>query len=198
MISSGNRYLPNSLTVLRIILTFVFMTFVFIPGVVPRALALFVFTIASLSDFYDGRLARKYNIISDFGKLMDPIADKILVLGAFLAFVQLQLVSAWMVIVIILRESFISGLRLIALKKRKVIAAAEAGKQKTVSQMATIFIVLIILLAKEILLRRGLWGVLWTKTTFWSINILMTITLLLTIVSAISFISKNRYLLMTK
>ena len=95
--------LPNQLTILRIILGLVFMFFIFSQGLVFKILALLVFTAAALTDLFDGRIAKARNLITDFGKIMDPIADKILVLAAFLSFIQLQLIPAWTVMVIIFR-----------------------------------------------------------------------------------------------
>jgi len=114
--------LPDKLTVSRIFLTFVFMFFLFSSGVLAKTLALFTFLLASLTDFLDGFIAKGRNIGTDFGKLMDPIADKILVLAAFLAFVEMRLVPAWMVLIIILREITITGLRIRALARGRVIA----------------------------------------------------------------------------
>lgn len=189
------KYLPNELTILRIVLTAIFMVFIFLPGLNARIFAFCLFALASLTDIYDGKIARKYNIVSDFGKLMDPIADKILVLGAFLVFIQMRLIPAWMVIVIILRESFITGFRLIALKKGKVLAAEDAGKHKTVSQMVTIFIILLFLIFKEALSERSIWNERIELYSGLGIMILMGITLALTLVSGMSFIIKNKQLL---
>jgi CDP-diacylglycerol--glycerol-3-phosphate 3-phosphatidyltransferase len=171
------------------------MIFLFLEGLGPRIIAFCLFSLASLTDIYDGRIARKYNLVSSFGKLMDPIADKILVLGAFLAFVQMQLIPAWMVIIIILRESFITGLRLISLRQGKVLAAEEAGKHKTVSQMFTIFIILLFLIFKEIMVNSSLWTRRIEFYSFCGIMVLMTITLVLTVISGLSFTFKNKYLL---
>lgn len=188
------KYLPNELTILRIVLTVIFMVFVFFPGINARIFAFCLFGLASLTDIYDGKIARKYNIVSDFGKLMDPIADKILVLGAFLVFIQMRLIPAWMVIVIILRESFITGFRLIALRKGKVLAAEDAGKHKTVSQMVTIFIILLFLIFKEVLSERSMWGEKIELYSGVSIMVLMSITLLLTLISGLSFVMRNKHL----
>lgn len=189
------KYLPNELTILRIILTFIFMVFIFLPGLGATIFAFCLFSLASLTDFYDGRLARKYNLVSDFGKLLDPIADKILVLGAFLAFVEMRLIPAWMVVIIILRESSITGFRLVALRKGKVLAAEEAGKHKTVSQMVTIFIILIFLIFKEIIIGKSLWNKAIESYASWGIMSLMSITLALTVISGMAFIIRNRHLL---
>jgi len=130
--------LPNKLTVMRIILTFVFMLLLSVQGLGWRIASLLVFSIAALTDLMDGRIAHKYNMVTDFGKLMDPIADKILVLSAFAAFVQMQLVRDWMFMIIISRELLITYFRLFALNKGKVMSAGKMGKGKTVSQMVII------------------------------------------------------------
>lgn len=195
MILWQKKYLPNELTILRIILTFIFIIFIFLPGIKARIFAFILFGLASLTDFYDGRLARKYNLVSDFGKLMDPIADKILVLGAFLAFVQMQLIPAWMVMIIILRESFITGFRLVALRQHKVLAAEEAGKHKTVSQIVTIFVILLFLIFKELMLGGSLWNKSIEVYSSCGILVLMSITLALTVISGMAFVIRNRELL---
>jgi CDP-diacylglycerol--glycerol-3-phosphate 3-phosphatidyltransferase len=174
--------IPNKLTIARIALTFAFMTFLFIRGLPAKAAALIIFSIASFTDWVDGYLARKYGQISDFGKFMDPIADKILVLAAFFAFIELEIVPAWMVVIIVLRESIVTGLRLLALTKNIVLPAQEGGKQKTASQMAAVFIILVSLILKEI-------GILFPPE---AIYILMLITTALTVISGSSFLYRNR------
>ena len=141
--------LPTKLTLLRIFLTFVIMGLLFVPGWVAKAAALAVFLFAGLTDWLDGLLARRWRQTSSLGALLDPIADKVLVLGTFLAFVQLGLIPAWMVLVIALREFLITGVRLFAVSRRFVLSAAKEGKHKTVSQMATIVVILSVLLVQE-------------------------------------------------
>lgn len=185
--------LPNKLTITRIILTFVFMFLLFTDGLAARICAFLVFLTASLTDLCDGYLARKYNMITDFGKFMDPVADKILVLAAFFAFIELKLVPAWMVLLIVLREFIVTGLRVAALTQGKVIAAMEGGKHKTVSQMVAIFIILIFLIFKEIGLNyRGAWPQTVESYALEGIYILMLITTALTLISGGSFLYKNR------
>ena len=141
--------LPTKLTVLRILLTVFVFALLLTPGWVAKLAALGGFAIASLTDWLDGFLARRWRQTSALGTLLDPIADKILVLGTFLAFVQLGLVPAWMVLVIFFRESLITGVRLFAASRNIVLAAAKEGKHKTVSQMVTLFALLIALLIQE-------------------------------------------------
>ena len=138
--------LPNKITVARIILSFIFMVFLFSKGLAAKTMALVTFMAAAFSDYLDGFIAKKYNIVSDFGKIMDPVADKILTLAAFLAFVEMKLVPAWMVVIIILRELIITGIRLMALRDNDVLPAGMGGKQKTISQMLSIFIILIFII----------------------------------------------------
>jgi CDP-diacylglycerol--glycerol-3-phosphate 3-phosphatidyltransferase len=189
--------LPNKLTILRIILTFVFMLFLFCQGVWSKVAALIFFSFASLTDFYDGFLARKHQQITDFGKLMDPIADKILILAAFLAFVQMQLISAWMVVLIMSREIIITGLRLFAVTRGKVLAAETAGKHKTVSQMVAIFTILLFLIFREVMQRFYSWpnhiGI-YFNIGIW---LIMLITVVLTLISGISFLWRQKNLWLT-
>lgn len=187
--------LPNKLTILRIILTFVFMLLIFSSGIIYKILALIVFILAALTDWFDGKIAKSRNLITDFGKIMDPIADKVLVLAAFLSFIQLQLVSAWMVMVIIVRELVVTSLRIFALSKGKVIAASKSGKHKTVSQMLAIFIILVSIIFKEAMQNLVFWHPLFERAIS-SINyVAMLTTTALTIISGTSFIWRNRKLI---
>jgi len=185
--------LPNRLTILRIVMTFVFMFLLFSKGLTAKIFALGVFTIACVTDFYDGYIARKYNLITDLGKLLDPIADKILVLAAFLAFVEMRIIPAWMVVVIIFRELLITGVRILAIGKGKVLAASLAGKHKTVSQMVSIFVILGFIIIKESGI--SLFSFWDSRYEFWagvSIHTLMLITVALTLISGISYVIKNK------
>ncbi len=191
--------LPNKLTVSRIILAFAFVGFLFGHGIIYKALALATFALASLTDMVDGYLAKSRNEMTDFGRLMDPVADKILVLSAFVSFVELRLIPAWMVIAIIFREVTITGLRLFALSKGKVIPADGGGKNKTVWQMSSIFLILIFLILKEpnktgraILSGRG--EVVFQDAIFY----VMVVTVIFTLASGISYLAKNRGLYATE
>ncbi len=138
--------LPNQLTLLRIILAIPFIFFLGnaeTGGFVYRVIALVIFSVASITDFFDGYIARKRNLITDFGKLMDPLADKILVISALVIFVDIKYIPAWMSIVVIAREFLISGIRTLAAAKGEVIPAAKLGKYKTTSQMIVIIIIMI-------------------------------------------------------
>ena len=185
--------IANKLTLSRIVLTFVFMFFLFSKGVAYQLAAFLVFTLAVGTDFLDGFLAKRRNEISDFGKFMDPIADKVLVISAFLAFVEMRLIPAWIVVIIIFREFIITGLRLLALAKGKVVEAETAGKHKTVSQIISIYVILIFIVLKSF----GAEG-----AGFWSnglemkfrsvIFIMMLITAFLTFASGVSCIMRNK------
>ena len=184
--------LANRLTMSRILLTFVFMFFLFCNGLWAKAISLVVFILAALSDYFDGMIAQRRNMVTDFGRLMDPISDKILVLAAFAAFVQLQLIEAWMFVIIIAREIMITSLRLFALNKGKVLSAARAGKHKTVVQMGVIFTILGFILLKEIVLKYSTWNPAWEKMFRQGIFFLMLLTVGLTLYSGLSYLWENR------
>ncbi len=168
------------------------MGFLLCQGLWAKALSLVVFILAALSDFFDGMIAQRKNMITDFGRLMDPIADKILVLAAFAAFVQLQLIEAWMFVIIFSREILITSLRLFALNKGKVLSAAKAGKHKTVLQMGVILAILGFILSKEIILKYYTWNPGWEKAFRQGIFFLMLITVGLTLYSGLSYLWENR------
>ena len=128
--------LPNKITLFRVCMIPIFVAFMMIPGIPGgRYAAAGVFIIAALSDMLDGYLARKNNLVTNFGKFMDPLADKLLVSSALICLVELGLLPAWIVIIIIAREFIISGFRLVASDSGIVIAASWWGKIKTVVQM---------------------------------------------------------------
>ena len=170
--------LPNKLTVSRLILTAFFL--VALLWEFPEhghegahwhfTVALLFFVAASLTDLFDGIIARRQNLITDFGKLMDPLADKVLICSAFIAFIELDWMPAWMVILIVARELAITGLRLLAASKNLVLAAERQGKNKTISQITAIIALLVTnshddwgivgqLFAFEIVGHAGAWGV---------------------------------------
>lgn len=184
--------LANKLTISRIVLTFIFMFFLFQEGLWAKALSLAIFIFAALSDYLDGWIAHKRNMVTDFGKLMDPIADKILVLAAFAAFVQMQLIDAWMFVIIVSREILITSLRLFALNKGKVLSAARAGKHKTVSQMLVIFVLLGFIVSKETMLTFFTWNPDWERAFRDGVYILMLLTVGLTLYSGLSYLWENR------
>lgn len=175
--------LPNKLTILRMILIIPFL-FVLLGGHAgwmgswnPYSdyIALAIFIAASFTDWIDGKISRKYHLITNFGKFMDPMADKLLVCSALIALIELGRIPAWAVIIIICREFVISGFRLVAADKGIVIAAGYWGKCKTVSQMVMICLMLINLPVLQALT-----------------DIIMWITLALTIISLIDYLVKNK------
>ena len=135
---------PNKLTVARMILVPFLVLFMLtdLGGEANRYIALAIFVVASVTDWFDGKLARKYNLVTNFGKFMDPLADKLLVCSAMICFIELEKLPAWFVIIIIGREFIISGFRLVASDNGVVIAANYWGKFKTVSQMAMIIVLI--------------------------------------------------------
>ena len=170
--------LPNKLTILRVLLIPFFVFFMLVP-VVPCSnyIAVAIFIIASLTDLADGKIARKYNLVTNFGKFMDPLADKLLVCSALICLVATEQLAAWMVIVIISREFIISGFRLVASDNGVVIAASYWGKFKTTFQMLMIIVLILNFPGRffEIL------GV-----------ILIWVALILTVVSLCDYLIKNK------
>src|ERR1700722_1288293 len=135
--------LPNKLTLSRFALTVAFLEVMFSRIRYYETVALLLFSIASLTDYFDGKIARRDKLITNFGILMDPLADKILVCSAFIAFVGLAWIAAWMVVIIVARELTITGLRLLAASKNLVLAAERFGKHKTISQIVAIIAILV-------------------------------------------------------
>lgn len=138
-----NMNLPNKLTLFRIFLIPLFVIVMMINFKYRYSIACLIFIVASVTDYFDGMLARKYNLITNFGKFMDPLADKLLVLTAFICLVDVQFVAPWVVAIIVAREMTVSIIRAIAASDGKVIAAAKSGKIKTATQMVSIILVLI-------------------------------------------------------
>jgi len=130
--------LPNKLTLMRIILTPIFMAVLYMGFPGASWVALTIFIIASFTDLLDGKIARKYNLVTDFGKFADPLADKILVTAAMLWFVEIGQMPAWALLIVVIREFGVSGLRMLASDKGRVIAAGWSGKVKTASTMVCI------------------------------------------------------------
>jgi CDP-diacylglycerol--glycerol-3-phosphate 3-phosphatidyltransferase len=137
--------LPNQLTVSRLVLTVAFLAVLFAGFPHSETAALLLFSVASLTDWLDGSIARSRKLITNFGILMDPLADKILTCSAFIAFVGRGTMPAWMVVVIVSRELAITGLRLLAASRNSVLAAERFGKHKTISQIVTILSILVMM-----------------------------------------------------
>ncbi len=188
--------LPNKLTLARIILAPFFMVFLLIDNVYFRYLATLIFVTAALTDAYDGYLARKTGVITGFGKFMDPLADKILVSTAFISFVALGYVQAWMVLVIILREFLVTGLRSLAAYKGVVIMPSYLAKWKTACQMTVIVVILVYVNLKSALVSPGnQWPIFSTYSIFSLFDIMVFVTMLLTVVTGIDYVVKNGFLI---
>jgi CDP-diacylglycerol--glycerol-3-phosphate 3-phosphatidyltransferase len=137
--------LPNKLTVSRFVLTAFFLAALFTPFAYHHTVALILFCLGGITDWADGEIARRRKLVTNFGILMDPLADKILTCSAFIAFVGLKLMPAWMAVIIVARELAITGLRLLAASKNLVLAAEGYGKHKTISQITAIIALLVLL-----------------------------------------------------
>ena len=194
--------LPNKLTVSRLILTAFFL--VALLWEFPEhghegahwhfTVALLFFVAASLTDLFDGIIARRHNLITDFGKLMDPLADKVLICSAFIAFIELDWMPAWMVILIVARELAITGLRLLAASKNLVLAAERQGKNKTISQITAIIALLVTNSHDD-------WGIVGQLFAFeivghacawWVAEITKWVAVVLTALSGFLYLWKNR------
>lgn len=178
--------LPNKLTVLRVAMIPVFIVALLLPEFAPNVLpnpindyvALGIFALASLTDLLDGKIARKNNLVTNFGKFMDPIADKLLVCSALICLIELERIPAWMVIVIISREFIINGVRLIASDNGVVIAASYWGKFKTTFQMIAVCLMILNIECLHIVTQVILW-----------------IAIVLTVVSLVDYLIKNKDLM---
>ena len=168
--------LPNKLTIFRVILIpfFVFFLLTDVLGASGDYLALVIFIVASLTDMLDGKIARKYNLVTNFGKFMDPLADKLLVCSALICMIELGQLPAWMVIIIISREFIISGFRLVASDNGVVIAASYWGKFKTTFQMIGVVLLILNIPALSMV----------TDIVIW-------IAVALTVISLVDYIVKN-------
>ena len=191
--------LPNKLTVSRFGLTVVFLWAIFSKFAYNDTLALIFFCLAGFTDFLDGRIARARNLITNFGILMDPLADKILTCSAFVAFVESThmnpnapvKVGAWMVVIIVSRELAITGLRLLAASKNIVLAAERYGKHKTISQIITIIALLVVDACEE--WPAGLKNLFVAWTPLFA-EIMLWLTVVLTAASGIIYLWRNRAL----
>jgi CDP-diacylglycerol---glycerol-3-phosphate 3-phosphatidyltransferase len=193
--------LPNKLTASRFVLTVIFLWLLFWPSPVPfrNTLALLFFCLAGVTDFLDGRIARSRNLITNFGILMDPLADKVMTCSAFIAFVESTHIhpdapvklAAWMVVIIVTRELAITGLRLLAASKNVVLAAERYGKHKTISQIVAIIALLVVDARNEwpegLKDLFGSWAPVFTEVALW-------VTVVLTATSGLIYLWRNRAL----
>lgn len=189
--------LPNRLTVARFFITLAFVASLSIAIPYAYTIALLLFIAGSITDYADGYIARRYNLVTDFGKLMDPLVDKIMIAGAFICLVPGHIIPAWAAVVIISREFLITGLRLLAASKGVVLPAESIGKHKTGWQIATIIFFLLVLSVQEF---SGI-GIppdfLKLALTYGG-NFLIAVALGLTLYSGVGYLWKNRALLATE
>jgi len=200
--------LANKLTMGRIIAIPFFLLFMFIGNIYTRVAALLIFILAALTDIYDGIIARHREEVTNFGKFIDPLADKLIVSAALISFVQLKelAIPAWMVILVISREFIITGLRSVAASRGTIIPASLSGKFKTTSQMIVIITILIILIVNAVL--KNYWhttplelqaflgwkrvlGYILDRAPYW----LMLVVTILTVISGFNYIFKNKHIL---
>lgn len=175
--------LPNKLTIFRVILIVPFIILLLGGNaglfgenvLIPNLIALVIFIVASLTDLLDGKIARKYNLVTNFGKFMDPLADKLLVCSALIALIEMKRIPSWVVIIIISREFIISGFRLIASDNGVVIAASYWGKFKTTFQMIMVCLMIAGLPSLQLLT-----------------DMIMWIALALTVISLVDYLVKNK------
>ncbi len=186
---------PNQLSVLRIILTPLFVWAFFSKGLEWKEISLVLFVIASITDWYDGHVARKYGMTSLWGRFLDPLADKILVLTVFVVFAATHYVAWWMVIVIVIRDVMITGLRWYAMYKKRPIRTSYTAKAKTTAQMIVIYVILLYAILKQMSVERPTLFAIRTVTfleKFWVIDVLMWIVVLLTVLTGIQYLVVNK------
>lgn len=175
--------LPNKLSIARAVCIPVIVVLLYIQNPACRIAAGILFILACLTDFLDGRIARKHNLVTDFGKFIDPVADKLLVLTSLIMLVHLGMMPAWIVILVLCRELSVDGLRMVAVSKGKVIAAGPLGKWKTACQMVLISVMLILNLS---------------FSSSWPVMTLTGVMVLLTLISAVDYFVRNRSVLADK
>lgn len=175
--------LPNKLSLARVLCIPAVVTLLHFPSPACRISAAVLFILGCVTDFLDGRIARKQNLVTDFGKFIDPVADKLLVLTTLIMLIHLQLMPAWIVIIILCRELAVDGLRMVAVTKGQVIAAGPLGKWKTACQMVLISAILI--------LNLGVFDA-------WPLTVLAIIVVALTLISAVDYFVRNKAVLADK
>jgi CDP-diacylglycerol---glycerol-3-phosphate 3-phosphatidyltransferase len=186
---------PNKLTISRLALTVAFLAILFSEMPHHETISLVLFSIAGLTDYYDGKIARRDRIITNFGILMDPLADKILICSAFIAFVGFGWIPAWMVVIIVARELAITGLRLLAASRNVVLAAEGYGKHKTISQIVAIIALLVLASYGnwgsfgEVIFGWAIFGKPWVV---WVAHFAMWVAVVLTFFSGSVYLWRNR------
>jgi CDP-diacylglycerol--glycerol-3-phosphate 3-phosphatidyltransferase len=187
--------LPNKLTLSRLVLTVLFVVCFYLPIANPITLAILIFAAASITDYFDGSIARSRNLVTNFGKLFDPLADKILIAAAFIMLVAEGALPAWIAIIILSREFFVTGIRQIAMSQNVVLAAEKLGKHKMLWQIITVLYFML-----EAASREPLCGFL--KPIFkpdtgghpYVESFIVYFTTFLTLISGLSYFWKNRHL----
>jgi CDP-diacylglycerol---glycerol-3-phosphate 3-phosphatidyltransferase len=188
---------PNQLTISRFVLTVAFLIVIFADFRYHESIALVLFSAASLTDFFDGHIARRDKLITNFGILMDPLADKILVCSAFIAFVGEGWIPAWMAVIVVARELSITGLRLLAASKNLVLAAERFGKHKTISQIIAIISILVLHCYQQlgtvgqVVFGFSLFGRPWVE---WFTPLSLWVAVALTLASGLIYLWRNRAL----
>ncbi len=189
--------LPNQLTIGRLILTAIFVAVMSVDFPLRATAGLVVFVLASITDYFDGAIARKRGLITTFGKLMDPLADKVLMGAAFVILVDLGLVAAWIVILILTREFLVTGLRLVASAEGAVLSADRLGKQKTILQITAVIYFLVALASREpgpLHFAAPIFEIRWLSPGMLGTGI-MALATAATVLSGLSYLVRNRGLL---
>jgi CDP-diacylglycerol---glycerol-3-phosphate 3-phosphatidyltransferase len=190
---------PNKLTLSRFLFTLAFLVALYSRYRFHDTIALAFFSLGGITDFLDGKIARSRNLITDFGILMDPLADKIMVCSAFIAFIERGWIAAWMVVIVVARELIITGLRLLAANKNIVLAAERYGKHKTISQIVSIISLLV-------LASYSYWGsfgaifgcqVFSQPWIYWFASAAKWVAVILTFYSGVVYLWRNRQLYLT-
>lgn len=199
-------HLVNKITISRIFFAIIFYVLFAFNNIFLNYLAFLCFIIATISDFYDGHLARHYNVVSKFGQMLDPLADKLLLLCALLSFAERSIIPGWMVIIILGREFMVMGIRILSSSNGDVIPARESGKYKTVNQLEVIIISLCLILFRDTFAHFFIpveqifnHNTFLDKLTLWIFNsgpyYLMFSTVIVTVLSGIEYYSKNKELI---
>jgi CDP-diacylglycerol--glycerol-3-phosphate 3-phosphatidyltransferase len=194
-LSDSGRFftIPNVLTIVRIILTPVFLGLIFSHIWYNKILALVVFTVASLTDFYDGKIARRDGTVTRFGRFMDPLADKLLVSSALISFVMLGMVEAWLVAAMLFRDAAITGLRVYTIRKGKEVVTSRLAKWKTMLQLVLVFGILVFMNIRVI--QSKLTSSPLELTGTWShllLNGLVAAVTLIAVISGVHYLVTNR------
>lgn len=184
---------PNVLTVIRMVLTPIFLVLIFADSWYYKISALLVFTVASLTDFYDGKIARRDGTITSFGRFMDPLADKLLVSAALIAFVMLGMVEAWLIGAMLVRDVLITALRIYAVQRGKAVVTSRLAKWKTMLQLVLIFGLLVFLNIRVVSTEfYSASAPLFGDVAYWVMNGLVGFVTLLAVVSGVRYLIENR------